>query len=44
LIKELYGKDQSFDPVYEKYIYSAGWMIPAGLINALPPVDENGFL
>ena len=43
LIKERYGEDQSFDPVYEKYIYSAGWMIPAGLIKTLPRWMRTGF-
>jgi MscS family membrane protein len=43
LIKELHGKDPSFDPVYEKYIYSPGWMIPAGLINALPRWMRTSF-
>ena len=43
LIKELRGKDPSFDPVYENYIYSGGWMIPAGLVNALPPWMRTGF-
>ncbi|MEX1350606.1 MAG: mechanosensitive ion channel family protein [Desulfobacterales bacterium] len=43
LIKELRGKDHSFDTVYENYIYSAGWMIPAGLINALPRFMRTGF-
>jgi MscS family membrane protein len=43
LIKELRGKDQSFDTVYENYIYSGGWMIPAGLINVLPWWMRIGF-
>ena len=43
LIKELHGNDPTFDPVYENYIYSAGWMIPAGLIKALPQWMRTGF-
>jgi MscS family membrane protein len=43
LIKELHGKDQSFDTVYENYIYSGGWMIPAGMINVLPRWMRTGF-
>ena len=43
LIKERRGKDPSFDPVYEKHIYSAGWMIPSGLINAAPRWVRTGF-
>jgi len=42
LIKERRGKDRSFDPVYEKYIYSSGWMIPAGLIDSLPRWMRTG--
>jgi MscS family membrane protein len=42
LIKELRGKDRSFDTVYENYIYSSGWMIPAGLINGLPRWMRTG--
>jgi MscS family membrane protein len=43
LIKELRGEDPSFDPVYENYIYSAGWMIPPELIRALPRWMRTGF-
>lgn len=43
LIKELHGEDPSFDPVYENYIYSAGWMIPPELIKALPRWMRTSF-
>lgn len=43
LIKELRGNDQSFDSVFENYIYSAGWMIPTGLIEVLPRWMRTGF-
>jgi MscS family membrane protein len=42
LIKERYQNDPSFEPVYENYIYSAGWMIPAGLVKALPRWMKTG--
>jgi MscS family membrane protein len=36
LIKEKRGADQTAIWTFEQYIYSPGWMIPAGLIDALP--------
>jgi MscS family membrane protein len=36
LIKEKRGADQTAIWTFERYIYAPGWMIPAGLIDALP--------
>ena len=36
LVKNLHHEEKVSGWIYEKYIYSPGWMIPAGMINALP--------
>ena len=42
LIKEKRGADQTAIWTFEQYIYAPGWMIPAGLIDALPRWMRTG--
>ena len=42
LLEESRGADKKSARAYEEYIYSPGWMVPAGIIKALPTWMRTG--
>ena len=43
-VQHLPYKDGAVQGIYEEYIYSSGWMIPDGMIGALPAWMKRGYM